>query len=114
MTNRDSSGRFISGHGVKSPGRPRREFEEKYVLALTSRTTAEDWQLIIDRAIADAKRGDWRARQWLADYIIGKPVQQLDIDTTNKILEVQYINDWRGDIESPGIDVEKLTDEAKS
>ena len=107
MTDRDSSGKFVSGN-TGGPGRPKRKFEEKYILALTNAVSEGQWQAIITRAISDAQRGDWRARQWLADYIIGKPVQQLDIDTTNKVLQVQYVNDWRGDNVSQSDSIEEI------
>ena len=95
MTSRDSKGRFVSGHNVKSPGRPTREHDAKYLKALSSNVSDQDWLEIIEACIKHAKRGDWRARQWLSDYLVGKPVQAVDIDTTNKVLEVVYMNDWR-------------------
>jgi len=39
-----------------------------------------DWQAIVLKAIEQAKRGDKTARQWLADYIVGKPVQGVELD----------------------------------
>jgi hypothetical protein len=45
--------------------------------ALVSSVSVEDWKLIIDRAVTDAKRGDTAARKFIADYIIGAPVQKI-------------------------------------
>jgi hypothetical protein len=61
------------------PGRPRRRTEDQYLRAMVGAVTLTDWRDITDKAIAQAKRGDSRARQWLSDYLLGKPTQQLDV-----------------------------------
>ena len=59
---RNTDGTFTDS----SPGRPRREVEAGYLAALTDRVTPEDWGEIVTRAVTDAKKGDARAREWLA------------------------------------------------
>jgi len=84
MGERDSKGRFLSGHAASSKGRggrPRRPVEDKYLGALQKCVKLGDWKAIGKRAVAQAKTGDYRARQWLSDYLLGKPIQELKIET---------------------------------
>ena len=74
---RDTNGRFANGH-KGGPGRPKRSTEEKYLAALSRRVTLKEWAKIVDVAIARAKAGDGQARQWLSDYLMGKPVQRTE------------------------------------
>ncbi len=75
---RDKNGRFVKGHEPMG-GRPKREREVEYYRILSTRVTIDDWHAIIDRAIRDAKSGDAVARRWLADYLIGPPVERKEI-----------------------------------
>lgn len=76
---RDDKGRFKKGHeGVG--GRPKRETEQAYLEAFKSTVKAEDWIAIIQRAVDDAKTGDKDARKFIADYLIGPPVQKQEIE----------------------------------
>ena len=77
MQKRDENGRFAKGNGG-GPGRPKKKTEERYLRRLSSRVTLAKWQKIVDRAIQDAEKGDARARQWLSDYLMGKPPQRLE------------------------------------
>jgi hypothetical protein len=47
--------------------------------ALASCVSIDDWKEIITKAVTDAKRGDSVARKFLADYIIGPPVEKKQI-----------------------------------
>jgi len=101
VTERDARGRFVSGNGVAKgnkggPGRPPKKREERYYEILVSTVTYTDWTAIVKKAADQARRGDATARKWLADYIVGTPVQNLDIGGG---LLVEYINDWRGPVE---------------
>jgi hypothetical protein len=31
------------------------------------------WREIVERAVAEASKGDAKAREWLASYLVGKP-----------------------------------------
>ena len=82
MAQRDSNGRFVKGNTAAqggNGGRPRRSVEEKYIKALSRSVTMKDWDKIITVAVQFAKAGDARARQWLSDYLIGKPIQRTEI-----------------------------------
>lgn len=60
------------------PGRPKKSTEDKYLRRLSASVNMRDWESIIDRAIYDAKKGDTAARKWLADYLVGLPVQRME------------------------------------
>ena len=45
--------------------------EADYLAALTDAVHLEDWVQIVDRAAADAKDGDNKARSWLSKYLLG-------------------------------------------
>lgn len=46
--------------------------------AIRAAVKPEDWTAIAQRALDDAKGGDRAARQWLSDYLIGKPSQPVE------------------------------------
>jgi len=95
MDGRNAQGQFVKGHQVsKGKGRPRRSIEEKYLKWMSARVKKADWDMITDTAIARAKSGDNVARQWLSDYLIGKPQQQLQVDV---ISDVNIILKWPED-----------------
>ena len=83
VESRDQTGRFVKGHpgNPEAKGRPKRKTEDKYLLALQKCVKLGDWKAIGKRAVAQAKTGDYRARQWLSDYLLGKPIQELKIET---------------------------------
>ncbi len=54
--------------------------------------TAEDWQAIVAKAVEQAKRGDSVARKFLADYLIGPPVEHKDVQGDLRVL-VEYVSD---------------------
>lgn len=80
---RDGRGRFVKGHSGNPKGKPIDQF--KYLRKLGAAVTVSDWRAIIDRAVEQAKRGDPRAREWLSDYLMGKPPQQVDIGSDGMI-----------------------------
>ena len=60
------------------PGRPKKAIEERYVKSLYSVLKQSDWKEIVEKAIAQAKRGDHQARKWLSDYALGTPIQRIE------------------------------------
>ncbi len=78
---RDERGRFVRGWRG-GPGRPPRAVEEQYLAALREALSLDDWRAIVARAVEQAKRGDATARQFLAHYAMGKPVERADIDVS--------------------------------
>src|SRR5947208_112287 len=75
----DHRGRFAAGN-PGGPGRPRRPVEREYLRALNEAVTLDDWQEVVRGALAQAKEGDAKAREWLARYLIGdKPPRLIDL-----------------------------------
>lgn len=64
-------------------GRPSRPKEEQYYRILMTACSQKDWEAIVDKAVEQAKRGDAVARKWLADYLIGAPIQRQEISGAN-------------------------------
>ena len=79
---RDDKGRFAKGNGG-GPGRPKKEREARYYDVLVSTISIDDWRAIIKRAIQDAKRGDTAARKFIADYLIGPPIERKELTGEN-------------------------------
>ena len=76
---RDEKGRFIKGSVPNPNGRPSKAREERFYEITLSTVTLTDWKEIIEKAATQAKRGDSQARKFLADYLIGPPVQKSEI-----------------------------------
>ena len=79
MTDRDENGRFIKGSTGNTRGRMPKEREIKFYEVTLSAVTFDDWREIINKAKDQAKRGDAVARKFLADYLMGPPVQKSEI-----------------------------------
>lgn len=72
---RGKAGRFIPGT-APGPGRPPRQTEAGYMQAMMQACTLDTWRVICERAVNDAKKGDPKARDWLAKYLVGDPGHQ--------------------------------------
>ena len=75
---RDEKGRFASGNGG-GPGRPKRVTETEYLDATIETVSLADWKKIARKAKDDAVNGDATARKWLSDYLLGKPVDKVQL-----------------------------------
>ena len=86
-TIRDERGRFEPGTGG-GPGRPSKSKEIDYWRVCKTQVTLEDWAAIIDRAVADARKGSATARAWLSKLMVGdvdKLRKRLDVDDTDAL-----------------------------
>lgn len=90
------------GGGGKQPGsgRPpkditklRQEYQKR---CLREWTTPEDLQYIWQMTLGLAKRGDAGARADVFKYLLGNPVQPIEM-TGDQRLVIEYSNDWRGE-----------------
>lgn len=74
---RNANGRFAPGN-PGGPGRPRRETEAAYLQALRDSVDLDDWRAIVSRAVADAKQGDAKARDWLSRHLLPNSPDDVD------------------------------------
>jgi len=77
MVERDAKGRFAKGASGNPQGRLPKQIEQSYLQVSESVCTFDVWREIVMKAVEQAKRGDARARQWLSDYLIGKPISMI-------------------------------------
>jgi hypothetical protein len=82
---RDENGRFVKGHD-KIGGRKPKAIEKAYLDIFKATVSKNDWEVIIIKAIDQAKRGDAVARKFIADYMIGAPVQKVDAHITGDMV----------------------------
>ncbi len=75
MMGRDAKGRFIKGHGVKSPGRPSLAVELPVVEGIKAAASAETVARVLEKLAALALEGNVRAAGVYLAYTIGKPVE---------------------------------------
>jgi hypothetical protein len=76
---RDEKGRFVKGQSGNPKGRPPKAREERYYEIALQAVTFKQWKAIIKKAAKDAERGDASARRFLADYLLGRPQQYVDV-----------------------------------
>jgi len=94
---RDSKGRFVKGASGNPQGRLPKETEKTYLEVCQNTCTFDVWREITMKAVEQAKRGDARARQWLSDYLMGKPISMVMAvqDNRDTSIKIEYVNDWR-------------------
>jgi hypothetical protein len=56
---------------IKGPVKHRRT-ESDYMSTLLEVVTLEEWRAVVEAALTAARAGDARARDWLAQYLVGK------------------------------------------
>lgn len=95
MANRGDGGLFAPGNKL-GKGRPARAVEQEYINAVIDGVSMPQWKKIVKKAVTDAVAGDWRARQWLSDYLIGKPPTILDIRAGEAQLLAQILDAMKG------------------
>ena len=58
---------YIQGHATH------RRTEDDYMGVLLDAVTLDDWRGVVTGALQAAKSGDPQARNWLAQYLVGRP-----------------------------------------
>ena len=86
MPNRNEKGRFVIGNKA-GKGRPPKE----YAATFASVITPEIWEGIIRRAAADALKGEHDARAWLADRLIGRVPNILELRSADAVLLAELL-----------------------
>lgn len=86
MDGRDARGRFVKGHQFsKGKGRKPRNTEEKYLRVFSDTVTEQDLKDIILSVMARAKAQDMVAARIIFDYALGKPAQQIKVESTGDL-----------------------------
>ncbi len=95
MVERDAKGRFVKGASGNPQGRLSKQIEQSYLQVSESVCTFDVWREIVAKAVEQAKRGDARARQWLSDYLIGKPISMVMAvqEKQDTLITVKYMRD---------------------
>lgn len=77
------TGRFKDGNSARGAGRPARATEQARLETLKSVVTEDKWRRVCEQALRDALSRNWQARdkgrRFIADYLIGKPVQTVNV-----------------------------------
>lgn len=63
--------------------------EADYMSALLDTVTLEDWQEVVKSTLSAAKQGDAQARNWLGQYLVGRPATKAPTPLT---VVVQQLN----------------------
>ena len=97
----DDRGKFAAGN----PGGPGRPFlrQQRFLVAINDAVDPDTWKEIIQRAVDDAKAGDYRARDWLSKWLLGEP-DPARVDERRTIIEVLTDNNFLKWIEAGGRD----------
>lgn len=88
--NRDDKGRFIAGNTC-GPGRPKRVTERRYLEIMVNAVDETKWEIICKQAAHDAMQGDWSARKFLAEYLMGVPAKTLNLNVGDMAVLTQLI-----------------------
>ena len=97
MVRRDANGKFIKGQSGNPAGRPKKEREERFYEVAITAVSFTDWREIIEKAVAQAKRGDPTARKFLADYLMGLPTNKVEVTgAEGKDMTIRLV--WQEDL----------------
>jgi len=90
---RDANGHYLPGESGNRKGRATFAKESAYLKTLQSCVTLDDWIEVAEKALEQAKKGSWRAREWLARYICPDPIPEKSDGPVR--LQIAYVNNWR-------------------
>lgn len=65
------------GQSGNPNGRPPRETERSYIDVMAKRLDVATWDRIVTQAVKDAEAGDRFARNFLANYMMGRPIERI-------------------------------------
>jgi len=90
MTERDAKGRYLPGSSGNPGGRGRRYKE--YIQWFNDEMNEADFKAIVNKAVEQAIGGDRFARDFVASYTLGKPVDVTILLSEDS--EKMSIKDW--------------------
>ena len=73
---RDSKGRFLPGHSVRSPGRPPREAEKQFLAAFERGCSPAKLEQVVSKMVERAISGDVAAARLLIQTAIPQTIRQ--------------------------------------
>ncbi|HPB85735.1 MAG TPA: DUF5681 domain-containing protein [Paludibacteraceae bacterium] len=91
---RDNLGRFVSGNSGNPSGRSARKTEHDYLELAKQKCGKSQWLAIVEKAVEQAMQGDARARQWLSDYLIGKPLMRQVTESESERQGKPFVITW--------------------
>ena len=99
---RNARGHFVAGH-KNIGGRKPKAYEKKYYEITENNCSEGEWAKIVRRTVRDAIKGDWRAREWLSNRLMGMPTQRaaLMIQSENAVY-AEWMADLMGVEEEDG------------
>ena len=92
---------LIRGHATH------RRTEGDYMGALLDTVSLSDWQDVVKGALQAAKSGDAQARNWLAQYLIGRPEGKAPTPLTVVVQQLNGADPVVNRLASPVIDRQK-------
>ena len=97
---RDEKGHFLKGN-KGGPGRPKKKREKRYYEIALSAVPLNQWRRIFRKAAQQAEAGDGVARRFLADYLLGRPTQEVRLDArTDMAIMLQWDDGYDNDNEA--------------
>ena len=88
---RAANGQFLPGN-AGGPGRPKRPPATPYDVALREVVTDYEWRSLILTTLEKAKKGDYRAREWLGKHLLAGGSSKVRSNDRDAEVEATGIN----------------------
>lgn len=101
MATKKRTPELIRGHATH------RRTESDYMGALLDTVTLDDWRDVVAGTLQAAKGGDAQARNWLAQYLIGRPEAKAPTPLTVVVQQLNGVDPLVDRLAKPMIDARK-------
>lgn len=101
MATKKRTPELIRGHATH------RRTESDYMGALLDTVTLDDWRDVVAGTLQAAKGGDAQARNWLAQYLIGRPEGKAPTPLTVVVQQLNGVDPLVDRLAKPMIDARK-------
>ena len=101
MATKKRTPQLIRGHATH------RRTEGDYMGALLDTVTLDDWRDVVAGALQAAKGGDAQARNWLAQYLVGRPEGKAPTPLSIVVQQLNGFDPLVNGLAKPTIDREK-------